>query len=65
MIQKGYGPQNSADNVFFTKDDQAVIMVKAADGTSPLMSNLSNLAEWLENGTIPSDDELKTQWLRL
>jgi hypothetical protein len=65
MIQQGYGPQNSADTVFFTKADEAVIMVKASDGTSHMMANLSNLATWRADGTISSDDELKSKWLRL
>jgi hypothetical protein len=65
MIQHGYGPQNSSDGVFFTKADEAVIFVKASDGTSPLMANLSNLAAWRADGTISSDEELKSEWLRL
>ena len=65
MIQQGYGPQNDADGVFFTKADKAVIFVKTYNGTSPLMANLSNLAAWRADGTISSDDELKSDWLRL
>ena len=65
LIQQGYGPQNGIDKVFFTKVDQAVIFVKASDGSSPMMANLSNLATWRANGTISSDEELKTKWLRL
>jgi hypothetical protein len=65
VIQQGYGPQNTADTVFFTESDEAVILVKASDGTSPLMANLSNLATWRANGTISSDDDLKSEWLRL
>ena len=49
MIQQGYGPQNTVDAVFFTNADEAVISVKASDGTSPLMANLSNLAAWRHN----------------
>jgi hypothetical protein len=64
IIQQGHGPQNTADAVFFTDTDEAAIFVKASDGTSPLMANLTNLAEWREGGTI-SDEELKRQWLRL
>jgi hypothetical protein len=64
MIQEGYGPQNSTDEVVFTDADEAVIFVKASKGTSPMMANLSNLAAWRANGTISSDDELK-KWLRL
>lgn len=65
MIQQGYGPQNSADKVFFTKADEAVVSVEASDGTSALMANLSNLAAWRADGTIASDEELKSRWLRL
>jgi hypothetical protein len=65
MIQQGYGPQNTVDTVFFTDADEAVISVKASDGTSPLMANLSNLAAWRADGTIASDDALRSEWLRL
>jgi hypothetical protein len=65
MIRQGYGPQNSTDSVFFTNAGEAVISVRASDGTSPLMANLSNLAAWRADGTISSDDELKSDWLRL
>jgi hypothetical protein len=65
IIQQEYGPQNSADTVVFTDAGEAVIWVRASDGTSPLMANLSNLAEWRTDGTISSDDDLKRDWLRL
>jgi hypothetical protein len=65
IIQQGYGPQNSAGEVLFTEEGQAVIWVKASDGKSPLMANLTNLAAWRADGTISSDEELKSQWLRL
>ena len=64
IIQQGYGPQNDKDRVFFTESDEAAIFVEASDGTSPVMANLSNLAAWRRDGTIPNDDELK-KWLRL
>ena len=64
-IQQGYGPQNTADEVVFTDADQAVILVKASDGSSPVMANLTNLAAWLADGTISGDEELKTWWLLL
>jgi hypothetical protein len=51
--------------VFFTDADEAAIFVKASNGASPPMANLSNLAAWRADGTIPSDEELKTDWLRL
>jgi hypothetical protein len=65
VIQEGYGPQNTIDQVFFTGTGEAAIFVKALDGTSPLTVNLTNLAKWRSNGTIPNDDELKRDWLRL
>jgi hypothetical protein len=63
IIQQSYGPQNRPDDVFFTDADEAVILVKAADGTSPVMANLTNLAAWCADGTISSDEELKREWL--
>jgi hypothetical protein len=65
MIQEGYGSQNDADGVFFTDAGEAAILVKASNGSSALMVNLTNLAEWRANGTISSDEDLKTDWLRL
>jgi hypothetical protein len=64
IVQEGYGSQNTVDEVFFTDADEAAIFVKASNGTSPLMANLTNLAAWRADGTIPSDEELKTDWLR-
>jgi hypothetical protein len=65
IIQEGYGLQNTADEVFFTDTHEAVIFVKASDGSSRVMANLTNLATWRADGTIPSDEELKRDWLRL
>jgi hypothetical protein len=65
IIQQGYGQQNSVDKVFFTNANEAVILVKSSDGTSPVMANLSNLAAWRADGTISSDDQLRREWLRL
>ena len=65
IIQQGYGPQNDTGKVFFTDNDEALIFVRASDGTFKLMANLSNLAAWRANGTIASDEELKREWLQL
>lgn len=65
MIRQGYGPQNTLDAVFFSDSNEAILFVKAADRTSPLMANLTNLAAWRADGTIRSDEELRKQWLRL
>ena len=65
LIQAGYGPQNSLREVFFSGANEAVIFVKASDGTSRVMANLTNLAEWRAQGIIESDDALKRDWLKL
>jgi hypothetical protein len=65
IIQQGIGSRNTVDEVFFTDANEAVIFVKASDGTWPVMANLTNLAAWRADGTIPSDEELKKKWLRL
>jgi hypothetical protein len=65
LIQEGYGPQNTLDEVFFTDADEAAIFVRASDGATKVMAILTNLAAWRADGTIPSDDELKREWLRL
>jgi hypothetical protein len=64
-IQQGYGPQNTAHEVVFTDADEAIILVKGSDGSSSVMANLTNLAAWRADGTISSDEELKTWWLLL
>ena len=65
IIQQGYGPQNSADQVFFTDANEATIFAKGRDGTSGVMANLTNLAAWRADGTISSDEDLRKKWLRL
>ena len=64
IIQQGYGAHNSAERVFFSPANEAVMFVRLSNGMSALMANLSNLAAWRADGSIPSDDELKTKWLR-
>jgi hypothetical protein len=65
LIQIGYGPQNTESQVFFGDAGDAVIFVRARDGTSPLCVALTNLAAWRADGTIKSDRELKQDWLQL
>ena len=64
IIQEQYGSQNTADGVSFTEADEAVIFVKATDGASRLMANITNLAAWRADGTISNDEELRSFWLR-
>jgi len=65
LIREEFGFQNTVDEVFFTAASEATLFVKASDGTSPLMANLTNLAAWRADGSIASDDELKSKWLRI
>jgi hypothetical protein len=39
--------------------------VKLSNGMNALFANLSNLAARRADGSISSDDELKTKWLRM
>ncbi len=65
IIEQGYGPHNCAEKVCFSATNEAVIFVKLSNGMNTLLANLSDLAARRANGTIASDDELKTKWLRL
>ena len=63
MVQEEYGPQNTEKEVFFSEADEAVLFVKARDGTSPIMVVLTNLAVWRQDGTIADDEVLRREWL--
>lgn len=65
IIQDGYGSKNTVDEVFFTLEDEAAIAVKNSAGHTQIMVNLTNLATWRANGTIPTDEALRKDWLRL
>jgi hypothetical protein len=65
IIQQGYGPHNTTDKVYFTPAGEAVIFVRLVNGMSIVMANLSYLAAWRADGTISTDEELRTKWLRL
>ena len=54
-VQAYWGNQNTADLVFFTDDDDAALLVKARDGSSPVMVVLTNLAAWHHDGTLSLD----------
>jgi hypothetical protein len=64
LIQKYYGALNTEDEVIFA-DKDAVIWVKDKTGETILMVNLTNLAAWLNDGTIPSEDDLLSDWLHI
>ena len=63
IIQEEYGPQNTAREVFFTDADEAALFIEARDGTKVMMVDLTNLAAWLQDGIIKSEDDLRTNWL--
>jgi hypothetical protein len=63
IIEEQFGARNTPDEVFFTDADEAALFIKARDGTSVVAANLTNLAAWRADGTIPTDEELKSEWL--
>jgi hypothetical protein len=63
VITEQFGARNTTDEVFFTDDDEAALFIKAPDGTSVAAANLTNLARWRADGTISSEEELKSEWL--
>jgi oligopeptide transport system ATP-binding protein len=65
MIRAGYGEQNKADLVHINDHDDAVVYVIDGNDRSVLTANLTTLARWRSDGTIGSDDELRTDWLRI
>lgn len=65
VIQQGYGDHNSADKVFFSPAGEAVLFVRLLNGHSIVMANLSVLAAGRADGSIATEEELRTKWLRL
>jgi len=63
QIQDIYGPQNTAEQVFFSDRDEAVILVTDRNGASGMMTVLTNLGAWYADGTIGSLQELRDNWL--
>ena len=62
-IQDMNGNQNTEQNVFFSVRDEAVIFVKDRNGNEGLLAVLTNLAAMFADGTITSEEELRTEWL--
>jgi hypothetical protein len=63
IIRDRFGDRNTPDEVFFTDTDEAALFIKAPDGVSVAAANLTNLAAWRADGTIATEEELKTEWL--
>lgn len=64
LIQEHYGSWNTADEVFISNEDEAVIFVKDADGNSPICVNLTVCGSIYADGSV-SLDEFKSDWLRI
>jgi len=62
MIQGHYGPQNTTSSVTWM-GEEATLWVTDDTGGAVLFVHLTNLAEWLSDGTIANDDELRRDWL--
>lgn len=59
-IRAFWGPQNSAADVVFSDSNEAVLFVKARNGSCPVMVVLTNLGRWLVDGTL-SKEALREQ----
>ena len=57
-IQACWGALNTTEEVFFTEGGDAVLFVRAGDGSNPVMINLTNLAEWHDDGTLTLEEVL-------
>jgi hypothetical protein len=65
LIQKYYGALNTEDEIIFDDKDEAVIWIKDETGDTILMVNLTNLAAWRDDGVIPSEEDLLSDWLNV
>jgi hypothetical protein len=63
-VQAIHGPQNSTEMVLFSDRDEAVIFAKDVDGAMVIAVVLTNLSNWLDDGTISSVEELRRDWLQ-
>lgn len=52
-VQLFWGPENRSAEVFIAGADEAVLSVTSKNGVRNVMAtNLTNLADWLEDGTL-------------
>ena len=65
LVQELYGEHNDEEKVFLVDDSEACIAIEDSDGNTVMMASLTNLAAWREDGSIVSDEELKTKWLSI
>ena len=63
LIQTHYGPQNTVEKITWIKGNEAVLWVEDRDGTIPVVAHLTNLAQWVADGTIKAEELY--DWLRI
>lgn len=51
-LRRIWGSQNTTDNVFFSDEDEAVLFVKAYDGSMPLCVVLTNIGQERADGSL-------------
>jgi hypothetical protein len=62
LIQRLYGQQNTANDVFISDRDEAVIFVKDTNGTLGLCVVLTNVARWSRDEKL-SEDQICEKYL--
>jgi hypothetical protein len=65
LIQEEYGTQNTEKDVIYSDNGEAVIFAKDIHGVPYKMIDLTNVAAMCENGTISSEQELISKWIRI
>ena len=63
QIQDLYGNQNTEQDVFFSKRDEAFILVRDQTGVEGLFAVLTNLATMYADGDFATIKELRTHLL--
>ena len=65
LVQEEYGPQNTQKDAFFSDKGEAEIFAKDIHGMPYKLIVLTNVAAMCENGTIKSEEELISKWIRI
>jgi len=65
LIQEEYGPQNSERDVVYANNGDAMIFAKDPNGVPYKLIDLTDVAAKCENGTIKSEQELISKYIRI
>jgi hypothetical protein len=65
LVQEEYGPQNTKKDVLYSDNGEAMIFAKDEHGVPYKLIDLTNVAAMCENGTIKSEQELLSKWIRI